>query len=184
MLMVPSAAMGRDIPVAFHDGGAHRVVLLDAFNGGADVSNWVARVRSTRSRARGSPWRRRPVALGAFTRIGMPTAASSGRRFWPTSCRTGWQPTRVSLETDTASYARPRVAPPRWRWRPSIPDGTDMPVRCRVLSRRLERRDHAGLAQFGGVNTQAMWGAAQLGRWKWHDPDPDRDAAPPARRMR
>ena len=29
----------------------------------------------------------------------------------------------------------------------------------------------AGLAQFGGVNTQAMWGAAQLGRWKWHDPD-------------
>ena len=41
MLMVPSAAMGRDIPVAFHDGGAHRVVLLDAFNGGTDVSNWV-----------------------------------------------------------------------------------------------------------------------------------------------
>jgi len=29
----------------------------------------------------------------------------------------------------------------------------------------------AGMAQFGGVNTQAMWGAAQLGRWKWHDPD-------------
>jgi S-formylglutathione hydrolase FrmB len=28
----------------------------------------------------------------------------------------------------------------------------------------------AGMAQFGGVNTQAMWGAAQLGRWKWHDP--------------
>jgi S-formylglutathione hydrolase FrmB len=29
----------------------------------------------------------------------------------------------------------------------------------------------AGLASFGGANTQAMWGAAQLGRWKWHDPD-------------
>lgn len=29
----------------------------------------------------------------------------------------------------------------------------------------------AGMAQYGGVNTQAMWGAAQLGRWKWHDPD-------------
>jgi S-formylglutathione hydrolase FrmB len=27
-----------------------------------------------------------------------------------------------------------------------------------------------GMQQFGGVNTQAMWGAAQLGRWKWHDP--------------
>jgi S-formylglutathione hydrolase FrmB len=28
----------------------------------------------------------------------------------------------------------------------------------------------AGMAQFGGVDTQGMWGAAQLGRWKWHDP--------------
>jgi S-formylglutathione hydrolase FrmB len=28
----------------------------------------------------------------------------------------------------------------------------------------------AGMNQFGGANTQAMWGAAQLGRWKWHDP--------------
>ena len=31
-LMVPSAAMGRDIPVAFSGGGPHMVVLLDAFN--------------------------------------------------------------------------------------------------------------------------------------------------------
>jgi S-formylglutathione hydrolase FrmB len=29
----------------------------------------------------------------------------------------------------------------------------------------------AGLAQFGGVDTRNMWGLAQLGRWKWHDPD-------------
>ena len=41
MLMVPSAAMGRDIPVAFQGGGPHAVVLLDAFNAGPDVSNWV-----------------------------------------------------------------------------------------------------------------------------------------------
>src|SRR5258708_1458700 len=40
-LMVPSAAMGRDIPVAFQGGGPHMVVLLDAFNAGPDVSNWV-----------------------------------------------------------------------------------------------------------------------------------------------
>ena len=39
--MVPSAAMGRDIPVAFQGGGPHAVVLLDAFNAGPDVSNWV-----------------------------------------------------------------------------------------------------------------------------------------------
>jgi S-formylglutathione hydrolase FrmB len=29
----------------------------------------------------------------------------------------------------------------------------------------------AGMLQYGGANTQAMWGAAQLGRWKWHDPN-------------
>ena len=40
-LMVPSAAMGRDIPVAFQAGGPHAVVLLDAFNAAPDVSNWV-----------------------------------------------------------------------------------------------------------------------------------------------
>src|SRR6476659_10551602 len=42
MLMVPSAAMGRDIPVAFQGGGPHMVVLLDAFNAAADVSHWVS----------------------------------------------------------------------------------------------------------------------------------------------
>ena len=40
---VPSAAMGRDIPVAFQAGGPHAVFLLDAFNAGPDVSNWVTR---------------------------------------------------------------------------------------------------------------------------------------------
>src|ERR1700739_2437973 len=40
-LMVPSAAMGRDIPVAFLGGGPHAVYLLDAFNAAPDVSNWV-----------------------------------------------------------------------------------------------------------------------------------------------
>jgi S-formylglutathione hydrolase FrmB len=40
-LQVPSAAMGRDIPVAFQAGGPHAVVLLDAFNAAPDVSNWV-----------------------------------------------------------------------------------------------------------------------------------------------
>src|SRR6201999_3690859 len=40
-LMVPSAAMGRDIPVAFLGGGPHAVYLLDAFDAGDAVSNWV-----------------------------------------------------------------------------------------------------------------------------------------------
>src|ERR1700689_5906317 len=40
-LMVPSASMGRNIPVAFLAGGPHAAYLLDGFNAGPDVSNWV-----------------------------------------------------------------------------------------------------------------------------------------------
>src|SRR5581483_11388405 len=40
-LMVPSPAMGRDIPVACLAGGLHAVYLLDAFDAGDGVSNWV-----------------------------------------------------------------------------------------------------------------------------------------------
>ena len=40
-LMVPSAAMGRDIPVAFLAGGPHAAYLLDGFNAAPDVSNWA-----------------------------------------------------------------------------------------------------------------------------------------------
>jgi len=40
-LMVPSTAMGRDIPVALPAGGPHAVYLPDAFAAGPDVSNWV-----------------------------------------------------------------------------------------------------------------------------------------------
>jgi S-formylglutathione hydrolase FrmB len=29
----------------------------------------------------------------------------------------------------------------------------------------------AGMAQFGGVDSYGMWGAPQLGRWKFHDPE-------------
>jgi hypothetical protein len=41
ILMVPSGAMGRDIPVTFQGGGPHAVVLLDAFDAAPDVSGWV-----------------------------------------------------------------------------------------------------------------------------------------------
>ncbi len=41
-LMVPSAAMGRDIPVAFMAEGPHAVYLLDAFDAGDAVSTWVS----------------------------------------------------------------------------------------------------------------------------------------------
>ena len=40
-LLVPSAAMGRHIPLAFLAGGPHAVHLLDACDAAPDVSNWV-----------------------------------------------------------------------------------------------------------------------------------------------
>src|ERR1700749_124601 len=40
-LMVPSAAMGRDIPVSFMAGGPHAVYLLDPFDAGPDFCGWV-----------------------------------------------------------------------------------------------------------------------------------------------
>jgi S-formylglutathione hydrolase FrmB len=40
-LMVWSEAMGRDIPVSFMAGGPHAVYLLDAFDAGEGVSNWM-----------------------------------------------------------------------------------------------------------------------------------------------
>jgi S-formylglutathione hydrolase FrmB len=40
-LMVPSTAMGRDIPMALLAGGPHAVYLPDAFDAGPDVSTWV-----------------------------------------------------------------------------------------------------------------------------------------------
>ena len=39
-LMVPSAAMGRDIPVRFQGGGAHAVYLLDGLRARDDNSGW------------------------------------------------------------------------------------------------------------------------------------------------
>lgn len=50
-LMVPSAAMGRDIPVAFQAGGPHAVYLLDAFDAAPDVSNWVTAGRAMQTLA-------------------------------------------------------------------------------------------------------------------------------------
>src|SRR6201990_3233376 len=40
-LQVPSAAMGRSIPVQFLAGGPHAAYLLDGFNAAPDVSNWA-----------------------------------------------------------------------------------------------------------------------------------------------
>ena len=175
MLMVPSAAMGRDIPVAFQGGGPHAVVLLDAFNAGPDVSNWVG--------------------AGAFNTLagkGISVAAPAGGAWsmytnWEQDGSKQWE-TFLADELPDWLAANKGLAPDRARHRRRRPgrhggvDDGGVPPRP-VPLRRLavgfpdpvehvhERRDHRGLAQFGGVDIRNMWGLPQLGRWKWHDPD-------------
>jgi S-formylglutathione hydrolase FrmB len=174
-LMVPSAAMGRDIPVAFQAGGPHAVYLLDAFNAGPDVSNWVG--------------------AGAFNTLagkGISVAAPAGGAFslytnwemdgskqWETfltdelpnwlAANKGLAPNGHGIvgaaQGGTAAITLAEFHPDRFRYAGSM-SGFLTPSNT-----FLNGAITAGMAQFGGVNTQAMWGAAQLGRWKWHDPD-------------
>ena len=175
MLMVPSGAMGRDIPVAFQAGGPHAVFLLDAFNAGPDVSNWMG--------------------AGAFNTLagkGISVAAPAGGAWslytnWEMDGTKQWETFLTSELPDwlaanrglapsghgvvgvaqggTAALTLAAFHPGRFRYAGSM-SGFLTPS-----ATSLNGAITAGMAQFGGVNTQAMWGAAQLGRWKWHDPD-------------
>jgi S-formylglutathione hydrolase FrmB len=175
MLMVPSAAMGRDIPVAFQDGGPHAVVLLDAFNGGPNISNWVGAGAFTTLAGRGVS-----VAAPAGGAWSMYTNwEADGTKRWETfladelpnwlAANKGLAPNGHGVvgaaQGGTAAVTLAAFHPGRYRYAGSLsgfltPSATSM-----------NGAITAGLAQFGGVNTQAMWGSAQLGRWKWHDPD-------------
>ena len=175
-LMVPSGAMGRDIPVAFQAGGPHAVFLLDAFNAGPDVSNWV-------------------TAGNAFNTLGgqgISVAAPAGGAWsmytnWEADGTKQWE-TFLSQELPDWLAANKGLAPSGHGIVGAAMGGTGAmtmaafhPERFRYAGSlsgfltpsqtALNGAITAGLAQYGGVNTQAMWGAAQLGRWKWHDPD-------------
>lgn len=175
MLMVPSAAMGRDIPVAFQGGGPHAVVLLDAFNGGPDVSNWVGAGAFGTLAGRGIS-----VAAPAGGAWSMYTNwEADGTKQWETflaselpdwlAANKGLAPSGHGIvgaaQGGTAAVTMAAFHPERYRYAGSL-SGFMTPS-----STSMNGAITAGLAQFGGVNTQAMWGAAQLGRWKWHDPD-------------
>lgn len=83
-LMVPSAAMGRDVPVTFAGGGPHAVLLLDSFNAAPDVSHWIPLlVRLKPLLTRASRWSRRQAVRGACTPTGRWIAASNGRLSCP-----------------------------------------------------------------------------------------------------
>ncbi len=174
-LMVPSGAMGRDIPVAFLAGGPHAVVLLDAFDAAPDVSNWVTAGN----------------AMNALAGKGVSVAAPAGGAFsmytnWEQDGSKQWE-TFLSQELPDWLAANRGLAPGGHAVVGAAQGGyAAMALACfhpdrygfaGSLSGFLYPSDTsvngaitAGMQQFGGANTQAMWGAAQLGRWKWHDP--------------
>jgi S-formylglutathione hydrolase FrmB len=175
-LMVPSAAMGRSIPVAFLAGGPHAAYLLDAFNAAPDVSNWV-----TAGNAAGALGGKGiSVVAPAGGAYSMYTNwEADGTRQWDTflseelpdwlAANKGLAPTGHGVvgaaQGGYAAMALAAFHPDRFRYAGSL-SGFLTPSQT-----AFNGAITAGMASFGGVNTQAMWGAAQLGRWKWHDPD-------------
>lgn len=175
-LMVPSPAMGRDIPVAFQAGGPHAVVLLDAFNAAPDVSNWVTAGNAMNTLA-GRGVSVVAPASGAFTLY--TNWEQDGTRQWESflsdelpnwlAAHKGLAPGGHAIvgaaQGGTGAMMEAVFHPDRYRYAGSM-SGFLTPSNTFVNGAIT-----AGMATFGGVNTQAMWGAAQLGRWKWRDPD-------------
>src|ERR1700726_3501010 len=174
-LMVPSAAMGRDIPVAFSGGGPHMVVLLDAFNAAPDVSNWVTAGNAMNTLA-GKGISVAAPAGGAFSMY--TNWERDGSKQWDTFLSQelpDWLAANKGLApgghgvvgASQGGYAAMALAtfhPDRFGFAGSL-SGFLYPSNTTTNGSIL-----AGLQQFGGVDGNGMWGAPQLGRWKWHDP--------------
>ncbi len=175
-LTVPSAAMGRDIPVAFMGGGPHAVYLLDAFDAGETVSNWVTAGK----------------AFSALAGKGVSVAAPAGGAYslytnWEADGSKQWEtflsdelPNWLAANKDlapgghaivgaaqggTAALTLATFHPDRFSYAGSL-SGVLNPANTTVNGAIT-----AGLMQYGGVDTRNMWGMPQLGRWQWHDPD-------------
>lgn len=174
-LMVPSAAMGRDIPVAFLGGGPHAVYLLDAFDAGSDVSNWITAGN----------------AMNTLAGKGISVVAPAGGAY---SMYTNWEqdPTKqwetfLSGELPDWLAANKNLAPGGHAVVGAAQGGYAATVLAEFHPDRfsyvgsmsgflypsataMNGAITAGMMQFGGADTQLMWGPPQLGRWKWHDP--------------
>ena len=174
-LLVPSPSMGRDIPVAFVAGGPHAAYLLDGFNAGPDVSNWVTAGNG----------------FGALASKGISVVAPAGGAYsmytnWEQDGSKQWE-TFLSTELPDWLAANKGLAPgghavvgagqggygamalaafhpDRFGYAGSM-SGFLYPSSTNYNGAIL-----AGLQQFGGIDGNRMWGAPQLGRWKWHDP--------------
>jgi S-formylglutathione hydrolase FrmB len=174
-LMVPSGAMGRDIPVSFMAGGPHAVYLLDAFNAGDPVSNWVTAGNAMNTLA-GKGISVVAPASGAYSLY--TNWERDGGRQWETFLSSelpNWLAANKGLapgghavvgaaQGGTGAMILAEVYPDRFRYAGSM-SGFLYPSNTTVNGAITE-----GMMRFGGVDTQNMWGAAQLGRWKWHDP--------------
>ena len=175
-LMVPSAAMGRDIPVAFLAGGPHAVYLLDAFNAAPDVSNWVTAGNAMNTLA-GKGISVAAPAGGAFSMY--TNWERDGSKQWDTFLSQelpDWLAANKGLApgghgvvgASQGGYAAMALAcfhPDRFGFAGSL-SGFLYPSNTTTNGAIT-----AGMAQFGGVDRNGMWGAPQLGRWKFHDPD-------------
>ncbi|OBJ10302.1 esterase family protein [Mycobacterium sp. 1465703.0] len=174
-LMVPSAAMGRDIPVAFLAGGPHAVYLLDAFNAAPDVSNWVTAGNGMNTLA-GKGISVVAPAGGAWSMY--TNWEQDGSKQWDTFLSSelpDWLAANKGLApgghgavgASQGGYGAMALAafhPDRFGFAGSL-SGFLYPSSTNYNGAIL-----AGLQQFGGVDGNGMWGAPQLGRWKWHDP--------------
>lgn len=174
-LMVPSAAMGRDIPVAFLGGGPHAVYLLDAFNAAPDVSNWVTAGNAMNTLS-GKGISVVAPAGGAWSMY--TNWEQDGSKQWDTflsselpdwlAANKGLAPGgHAAVGASQGGYGAMALAafhPDRFGFAGSL-SGFLYPSDTTTSGSIL-----AGLQQFGGVDGNGMWGAPQLGRWKWHDP--------------
>src|ERR1700760_1201957 len=174
-LMVPSAAMGRDIPVSFMAGGPHAVYLLDPFDAGADVSGWVTAGNAMNTLA-GKGMSVAAPAGGAYSMY--TNWEQDGSKQWETflsselpdwlSANKGLAPGGPGVvgvsQGGYAAAALVTFHPDRFRYAGSF-SGFLTPERSGV-----DGTITAALKQ-GGADSDHMWGLPQLGRWKWHSPN-------------
>jgi S-formylglutathione hydrolase FrmB len=174
-LMVPSAAMGRAVPVTFMAGGPHAVYLLDPFDAGTDVSSWVT-VGNAMNTLAGKGISVVAPAGGAYSMY--TDWEHDGSKQWGTFLSSelpDWLASNKGLapgghavvgaaQGGYGAMALAAFHPDRFRYAGSL-SGFLYPSETEFNGAIL-----AGLQQFGGVDGNAMWGPPQAGRWKWHDP--------------
>ena len=167
-LMVPSAAMGRDIPVAFQAGGPHAVILLDAFNAAPDVSNWVTAGNAMNTFA-GKGVSVAAPASGAWSLY--TDWEQDGSKQWETFLSSelpDWLAANKGLapgghgivgaaQGGTGALTLAAFHPDRFRYAGSM-SGFLTPSQT-----ALNGAITAGLAQFGGVNTASHVGCGAAG---------------------